>query len=209
MLRKLRRTLRGRSAIHRSRCLFDLLARISQHSPSEGGERATCSKLAANALSTEAFDPLLGKWIGEKNIARAKSINLWRIYDDTYFFKYHPDKSLAAFLSRIFFRFSLFLSCFPIRLFRSPPLNFRRVSFSFSPSPKRRCVDVQSSATIRCLNINPSTEVGSFQFRSRDRSSSTHPIQSSIIPLKIETLTVFLCTRAPISRVNFRSSIEK
>lgn len=50
MLRKLRRTLRGRSAIHRSRCLFDLLARISQHSPSEGGERATCSKLAANAL---------------------------------------------------------------------------------------------------------------------------------------------------------------
>lgn len=29
----------------------DLLAtRISQHSPFEGGERATCSKLAANAL---------------------------------------------------------------------------------------------------------------------------------------------------------------
>lgn len=86
--------------------------------------RGTChvQQACSQCPLNRSFPSSSWKMDWRKNIARAKSINLWHIYDDTSFFKY-PSRQITLALS---------LSCSPIRLFRSFLLSTFAVSLFLS-----------------------------------------------------------------------------
>ena len=131
-LRKFRRTLRGRSARFIG---HDVCGSFSMDFPtfSVEGETPRVRLASQCPLNRTSFRSSSFSLSREKYF---KSINLWHIYGDSFFFKYHPDVSLAK-----HFSLSLSLSPFPIRHFALLSQLSPCHSFSFSP-PKRRCVDV-------------------------------------------------------------------
>lgn len=145
----------------------DLLARISQHSPSKE-KRHTCKLARANALWTgPAFDLLLLLLFLEKCGSREKLNrstygaylrHILEIPSKCFRFVRTNVKYIYIYISPSLFLLSSSSPTFAIPL------------FFFLLHRKDDASTCKSSATIRCLNINPSTEVGSFQFRSRDRS---------------------------------------
>lgn len=97
---------------------------------------------------------------------KAKSINLWRVFT-AYSLNTIEMFSFRSNECKIYIYIYISPSLF---LLSSSSPTFAIPLFFFLLHRKDDASTCKSSATIRCLNINPSTEVGSFQFRSRDRS---------------------------------------
>lgn len=125
-LRKFRRTLRGRSARFIG---HDVCGSFSMDFPtfSVEGETPRVRLASQCPLNRTSFRSSSFSLSREKY---SKSINLWHIYGDSFFFKYHPDVSLAK-------HFSLSLSLsFSYPTFRSPLSTFAMPLFFFLSTEK-------------------------------------------------------------------------
>lgn len=123
-LRKFRRTLRGRSARFIG---HDVCGSFSMDFPtfSVEGETPRVRLASQCPLNRTSFRSSSSSSFSLSREKYSKSINLWHIYGDSFFFKYHPDVSLAK-------HFSLSLSLLFLSDISLSSLNFRHATLFLS-----------------------------------------------------------------------------